>query len=55
MIYFTDGYGIYPKTRPGYEVAFVFPETAYADEKLPFEAESFPVWAMYLTVKERKD
>lgn len=31
MIYFTDGYGIYPKKRPDYEVAFVFMQEDYID------------------------
>ena len=25
MIYFTDGYGIYPERMPDYQVIFVFP------------------------------
>lgn len=54
MLYFTDGYGIYPEYMPSYEVAFIFPETAYQDGKMPFESEVFPKWAMHLTIDDRK-
>ena len=50
LIYFTDGYGIYPESKPEYDVAFVFPETAYPDGKLPNLSEEFPVWAMNLVI-----
>lgn len=51
LIYFTDGYGIYPKIRPKYEVAFVFPESC---ESSFYENKDFPVWAMHLTINEEK-
>lgn len=51
LIYFTDGYGIYPKARPKYEVAFVFPESC---ESSFYENRDFPVWAMHITIKEGK-
>ena len=35
MIYFTDGYGIYPKKRPVYETAFVFMEEDFSDALVP--------------------
>ena len=50
LIYFTDGYGIYPEIKPEYDVVFVFPETAYSDGKLPYLSEEFPIWAMHLVV-----
>ena len=50
LIYFTDGYGIYPEAKPEYDVVFVFPETAYPDGKLPYLSGEFPVWAMHLVM-----
>ncbi|MDO4617384.1 MAG: VWA-like domain-containing protein [Lachnospiraceae bacterium] len=35
MIYFTDGYGIYPALRPLYETAFVFLQEDYRDLDVP--------------------
>lgn len=35
MIYFTDGYGIYPKKMPGYKSAFVFMQEDYQDREVP--------------------
>lgn len=32
---FTDGDGIFPKKRPKYDTAFVFPNEEYPDEKIP--------------------
>lgn len=44
LIYFTDGYGIYPEKETVYDTAFVFPQDGdYEDEKVP-------VWAMKLYV-----
>ncbi len=43
MLYFTDGYGIYPKKRPSYDVAFVFIDDFYTDAKVPS-------WAMKLLI-----
>lgn len=35
MLYFTDGYGVYPGRRPDYDVAFVFLEENYNDRAVP--------------------
>lgn len=35
LIYFTDGYGAYPKNMPNYEVAFVFMDESYEDKGVP--------------------
>lgn len=35
MIYFTDGYGIYPKQCPKYQTAFVFLDDNYEKKKVP--------------------
>ncbi len=43
LIYFTDGYGIYPRKAPGYQTAFVFMQEDYRDADVPG-------WAMKLTV-----
>ncbi len=45
MIYFTDGYGIYPRKRPAWETAFVFMEEDYTDV-------SVPAWAIKLIVEK---
>lgn len=55
LIYFTDGYGIYPDFMPAYEAVFVFPETSYQDGKMPFESEVFPKWAMHLVLDGKKE
>ncbi len=39
ILYFTDGYGIYPHSRPKFNTAFVFP---YGHD----EARKIPAWAM---------
>ena len=44
LIYFTDGYGIYPAKRPLYETAFVFMKEDYQDIDVP-------VWAMKLILE----
>lgn len=44
LIYFTDGYGIYPMKRPLYETAFVFMKEDYQDVDVP-------VWAMKLILE----
>ncbi len=44
LIYFTDGYGIYPEKETGYDTAFVFPQDG------DYEDENVPVWAMKLYV-----
>lgn len=45
LIYFTDGYGTYPKIKPPYETAFVFVN----DNE---EKKDFPGWAMKIVVDE---
>ena len=48
MIYFTDGYGIFPQKKPEYEVAFVFVE----NERWPIP--TVPPWVIKL-VLEKED
>ena len=45
LIYFTDGYGIYPKKMPPYKTAFVFLEEDYRDVDVP-------AWAVNLILEE---
>jgi len=45
LIYFTDGYGIYPERMPDYETIFVF---LNEDEKKPV----VPVWAIEVVLNE---
>lgn len=45
LIYFTDGYGIYPAKKTDYETAFVFMQEDYRDEDVP-------PWAMKLILEE---
>ena len=45
MIYFTDGFGIYPKKMPSYKTAFVFMQDNYRDVDVP-------VWALKLILDE---
>lgn len=45
LLYFTDGEGIYPVTRPVYDTAFVFVENQYTDI-------SVPPWAMKLILEK---
>ncbi len=44
LIYFTDGYGIFPAKRPLYETAFVFLKEDYTDIDVP-------AWAMKLIIE----
>lgn len=44
LIYFTDGYGVFPAKRPNYETAFVFLKEDYRDVDVP-------VWAMKLIIE----
>ena len=44
LIYFTDGYGIFPQKPPDYKTAFAFAE---ADEKV-----TVPPWAMQVYIEE---
>ena len=45
MIYFTDGYGIYPRQRPPWDTAFVFMEEDFSDVQVP-------PWAIKLVVEK---
>jgi predicted metal-dependent peptidase len=45
MIYFTDGYGYYPRKKPPYDTAFVFMEEDYSDVAVP-------PWAMKLIIEK---
>lgn len=45
LIYFTDGYGIYPAKKTDYETAFVFMQEDYRDEDVP-------PWAIKLILDE---
>ncbi len=45
LLYFTDGYGMYPIKKPVYDVAFVFIEQDYQDVDVPS-------WAMKLILTE---
>lgn len=47
MIYFTDGYGIYPRKKPFYDTAFVFMEEDYSDVLVP-------PWAMKLIIEKEE-
>lgn len=47
IIYFTDGYGIYPKKRPDYETAFVFMEEDFSDAQVP-------PWAIKLVIEKEE-
>ena len=45
LIYFTDGYGIFPGKMPAYKTAFVFLEEDYRDTDVP-------AWAIKLVLEE---
>ena len=45
MIYFTDGFGIYPEKMPGYQTAFVFTEEEAKERQVP-------PWAMKVVLDE---
>ena len=45
MLFFTDGFGIYPKKRPPYDVAFLFLDDNYAEHMVPS-------WAMKLVLSK---
>ena len=35
LLYFSDGDGIYPRERPPYETAFIFPDFRFLELKIP--------------------
>lgn len=43
MLFFTDGFGIFPQKRPPYDVAFLFLDDTYADHMVP-------PWAMKIVL-----
>ena len=45
LIYFTDGYGVFPAKKPEYETAFVFMKDDYKDVDVP-------PWAIKLIIEE---
>jgi len=45
LIYFTDGFGVFPVDKPDYETAFVFIESEY-------DAPTTPPWAIKLVLEE---
>ena len=47
LIYFTDGYGIYPERMPGYEVIFAF---LNEDDQQP----PIPPWAIRVVLEEEQ-
>ncbi len=47
LIYFTDGYGVFPQKKPPYDTAFVFIEESYNNYDVPS-------WAMKLVLREEE-
>lgn len=47
LLYFTDGYGIFPKKMPPYETAFVFMREDYDDTQVP-------PWAIKIVIDEEE-
>ena len=48
MLYFTDGYGVYPEVMPPWEVMFVFPDNGD-------EGPEVPPWAVKVLREMRSD
>ena len=48
LLYFTDGYGIYPRQRADFEAAFLIPEDEWPEGRPPWQSEEFPTWCMHL-------
>lgn len=48
LLYFTDGYGIYPSKMPPYQTAFVFMKEDYNDAQVP-------AWALKLIVEDSEE
>ena len=44
MIYFTDGFGVFPKKQPDYHVAVVYVDEGYENPEVP-------VWAIKLVLQ----
>ena len=47
LIYFTDGYGTFPRKKPKYDTAFVFIDDEYNNYDVP-------VWAIKLVLKREE-
>lgn len=47
LIYFTDGLGVYPASKPAYKTAFVFVENGY-------NVPEVPVWAMKVVLRQEE-
>ncbi|ABX41599.1 VWA-like domain-containing protein [Lachnoclostridium phytofermentans] len=47
LLYFTDGYGIFPSKQPEYETAFIFVRNQYEEDKVP-------AWAMKVVLEEEQ-
>ena len=47
LIYFTDGYGVFPTQKPSYDTAFVFLEN-------DFEQPEIPPWAIKLVLSSEE-
>ena len=43
LIYFTDGYGVFPEKKPGYDTAFIFIDDEFGQPEIP-------VWAIKLVL-----
>lgn len=48
LIYFTDGYGVYPEQKPAYETAFVFLDDDSSND------QDVPSWAMKLILSSKE-
>lgn len=48
MLYFTDGYGVYPKAMPPYQVMFVFPDNGD-------EGPEVPPWAVKVLMERKEE
>jgi len=51
LIYFTDGYGDFPKKKPPYDTAFVFVEN---ENNTAANNYDIPSWAMKLVLREEE-
>ena len=45
LIYFTDGYGVFPKKKPDYHIVFVFLDEEYNNPNVP-------AWAIRLVLQK---